>query len=406
MQKCLMYAIMFGIFACILLCLGANFISAHVLHNKVSSYLLYIIAFSLPFISMSSCLNGYFTALRKNGRNAVVRIFEQFTKITATSYLISLFMPKGLEYACLSLVLGEAISEVMSFLFVFVLYIFERKKYISEVSNNTNYMKSIFEITLPVSITSYIRSGLSSLKQILIPLRLEKFGMSCEDAVSTYGLINGMTMPILMFPEVIINSFSGLLVPEFTYYYTKKDYDRISFVISKIFRITLLFSICVIGVFLFYSDNVSLLIYNNLNIAMYLKILCPLLLFMYLDSIVDNILKGLNEQLGVMKCNILDLFVSIFCIYVLLPLFGINGYIFVIFVSELLNSCISIFQLKRITKFKFDFKNWVFKPFCSVLLSYFLTEFLIHNSCMDAVSFVLKMFVFCGFYFLFVVCAK
>lgn len=406
MKKCFFYSFSFGLIACILLFFSANFITYKLLHNKVHSFLFYIIALSLPFISMSSCLNGYFTALRKNSKNAIVRIFEQFIKMLVTFYLISLVMPNELEYMCLALVLGEAISEIASFFFSFTLYVIQKRKYNNRHKNivKTNYMKSIFEITLPVSITSYIRSGLSALKQLLIPLRLEKFGMTCNDAISTYGLINGMTIPVLMFPEVIINSFSSLLVPEFTYYYTKKDYDKISFIISKIFRITLIFSVAVVGMFLFYSSKISFFVYNNYECSLYLTLLCPLLLFMYLDSIVDNILKGLNEQLGVMKCNILDLFVSIFCIYFLLPIFGISGYIFVIFLSELLNSSISIIQLHRITHFKLDCINWIFKPFCFIVLSYVLTEFIIHSSCNLPMEFILKMLVFFGFYFLFLWC--
>ena len=406
MKKCLLYSLSFGIIAAILLSLFSNFICINLLHGKVSSSLFYIIAISLPFISMSSALNGYFTALRKNGKNAVARIFEQFVKIVSTAYLISLFMPNGLEYACLSLVLGEAISEILSFVFVYILYNFEKRKYNIETNTKVNYMKEIFKITIPVSLTSYIRSGLSSLKQLLIPLRLEKSGINCSTAISTYGLINGMAMPILMFPEVIINSFSGLLVPEFTYYYTRNDHNKISIIISKIFKISLLFSVGVIGVFLFYSDNVSMAIYNNLDISFYLKILCPLLLFMYLDSIVDNILKGLNQELSVMKCNILDLFVSIFCIYFLLPILGSKGYILVIFISELLNSSISIIQLKQITKFKLDLINWILKPFICIFLSYFLTEKLIYNDCNDIFSFILKLFIFIGFYFLFILLLK
>ncbi len=406
MKKCLLYSLSFGIIAAILLSLFSNFICINLLHGKVSSSLFYIIAISLPFISMSSALNGYFTALRKNGKNAVARIFEQFVKIVSTAYLISLFMPNGLEYACLSLVLGEAISEILSFVFVYILYNFEKRKYNIETNTKVNYMKEIFKITIPVSLTSYIRSGLSSLKQLLIPLRLEKSGINCSTAISTYGLINGMAMPILMFPEVIINSFSGLLVPEFTYYYTRNDHNKISIIISKIFKISLLFSVGVIGVFLFYSDNVSMAIYNNLDISFYLKILCPLLLFMYLDSIVDNILKGLNQELSVMKCNILDLFVSIFCIYFLLPILGSKGYILVIFISELLNSSISIIQLKQITKFKLDLINWILKPFICIFLSYFLTEKLIYNGCNDIFSFILKLFIFIGFYFLLILLLK
>ena len=401
MKKCLTYSLLFGLFSAVLLSLFADIICTYLLHNKVQSYLFYIIAISLPFISMSSALNGYFTALRKNAKNAVARIFEQFVKITATAYLLSLFMPSGLEYACLSLVFGEAISEIMSFLFVFALYRIEKKNYTVKDNTKTNYTKSIFEITLPVSITSYIRSGLASLKQLLIPLRLEKSGMDCNIAISTYGLINGMAMPLLMFPEVIINSFSGLLVPEFTYYYTKNNFNRIREIISKIFRITLLFSIGIIGVFIFYSNNISLIIYNNLDIALYLKILAPLLLFMYLDSIVDNILKGLNQQLSVMKCNILDLFVSIFCIYILLPIWGVNGYIFIIFLSEILNSGISIFQLRQITQFKFDFKNWIIKPFIGIVSSYFICTLLVPNIIPTTSCIILQIALFLGCYFVF-----
>ncbi len=406
MKKCLTYSLLFGIFSAVLLSLFADIICTYLLHSKVQSYLFYIIAISLPFISMSSALNGYFTALRKNGKNAVARIFEQFVKITATAYLLSLFMPSGLEYACLSLVFGEAISEIMSFLFVFALYRIERKNYTVKDNTKTNYTKSIFEITLPVSITSYIRSGLASLKQLLIPLRLEKSGMDCNIAISTYGLINGMAMPLLMFPEVIINSFSGLLVPEFTYYYTKNNFNRIREIISKIFRITLLFSIGIIGVFIFYSNNISLVIYNNLDIALYLKILAPLLLFMYLDSIVDNILKGLNQQLSVMKCNILDLFVSIFCIYILLPIWGVNGYIFIIFLSEILNSGISILQLKQITHFKFDFKNWIIKPFIGIVSSYFICTLLVPNIIPTTSCIILQIALFLGCYFVFLLLSK
>lgn len=422
MKTCLFYSLAFGIFSSIVLFILSEPICAYLLHNKVSSFLFYIIAFSLPFISISSCLNGYFTALRKNGKNAITRIFEQLIKICFTSYLISIFLPNGINYACLSLVLGEALSEVLSCLFAFILYSLEKKSslditykngllqnfsfcdrlknLLKKHGSNNFYLNSILEITIPVSITSYIRSLLSSLKQLLIPIRLEKFGMSCKEAISSYGIINGMAMPVLMFPEVIINSFSGLLVPEFTYYYTKNDYNKISIIISKIFRISLMFSIVIIGIFLFYSENISMLIYNNYDIAIILKVLCPLLLFMYLDSIVDNILKGLNEQIGVMKCNILDLFVSIICIYILLPLFGINGYIMVIFISEILNSGISILQLKRITNFKFEFKNWILIPFFSVIVSYLITETIIHNPCVDIMSFSFKMFFFVGTYFL------
>ena len=165
-RTCLRYCLFLGCISCVLLCVFANFISTSLLHKKVPAYLFYVIAISLPFISMSSALNGYFTALRKNGKNAINRIFEQFIKISSTAYLLSLFFPAKLEYACLSLVLGEAISEVLSFFFAYGLYQFEKRKYLAPSKSHLSYGKFIFKISFPVAITSYIRSGLSSLKQI------------------------------------------------------------------------------------------------------------------------------------------------------------------------------------------------------------------------------------------------
>ena len=110
--------------------------------------------------------------------------------------------------------------------------------------------------------------------------------------------------------------------------------------------------------------------YNNIKIATYVKILSPLLFIIYLDTIVDSILKGLNEQLSVMKCNILDLFVSISFIYFLLPVFGAYGYIVVIYISELLNGFISVRKLLKLTHVKFDYVLWVLKPiFAGIITS-------------------------------------
>lgn len=376
-------------------------ITYYFVHNQVPYYLFYFIGISLPFISLSSCLNGYFTALRKNGKNASSHIFEQTLKMFVTAYFLSLFMPSGISYVCLALVLGEMFSEIGSFLFTFLLYHSETKKHTIKNSKTEKYFKTIFSISLPVAVTSYVRSGLSSLKQLLIPLRLEKSGISCSESVSSYGLVSGMAMPVLLFPEVIISSFSSLVVPEYAYFDTKKAYSKLTYITERIFCITFFFSIGVLGAFFFYSKEISYLVYQSFEISNYLKILSPLIFFMYLDSIVDNILKGLNQQFEVMKCNILDLFTSILFIYFSLPILGLNGYIMVIYLSELLNSSISLYQLKKLTHFKINYKNWLIKPILGIVLSFFLCKVLVIHSSLSLCSIMLQILLFFSGYFVF-----
>ena len=401
-RKCLNYGLTLGTISCIILIIFSPYISQIALHDKVPSYLFYIIAISLPAISCSSAINGYFSGLRKEAKNGIIKIFEEFVKIISTIYFFNFFKNLNLEKACLSLVLGETISEIASFLLSFFLYTMEKRKYIKHY-NGEKYKQKILKIALPVAVTSYVRSGLSSLKHILIPLRLEKSGMNYENAISEYGKINGMAFPVLMFPEVIINSFSVLLIPEFSYYYEKKWTERISITISRIIKISAIFSIGVIGVFLCMAKEISFVIYNNLEIATYIKILCPLILFMYIDGIVDSILKGLDKQVAVMKCNVLDLFVSILCIYFLLPIYGSKGYLIVIFVSELLNSGMSLMQLKSETKFKIDVLEWVLKPIVGILIANILFKIIFNRHMSGVIELILKIIVFLLIYF-FIVC--
>lgn len=182
-------------------------------------------------------------------------------------------------------------------------------------------------------------------------------------------MISGMVMPVFMFPSVFINAFSNLLVPEITLFYEKNDFSKINRCISIIFKIALAFAFCVFGIFSNFSLEISSFIYDNNEVSFYMKILCPIVLFIYLDGIIDCILKGVNKQVGIMLCNILDLFVSISFICILLPKKGILGYVIVLFISEILNFSISLLQLKKTTNFRFDYINWILKPCVSVLVS-------------------------------------
>lgn len=85
-----------------------------------------------------------------------------------------------------------------------------------------SYNKRILRITIPVALTSYLRSGLSTVKQLIIPYSLQKSGMNSSNSLIAYGIVNGMAMPIIMFPVSLVISFSTLLVSEFSRCYTSR----------------------------------------------------------------------------------------------------------------------------------------------------------------------------------------
>lgn len=346
-HKCLMFSLFFSCISSILLILFAPNISKIWLHEKVSCTPFYIISISLPFISMSSCISGYFSAVRNTIQPASDQVFEQLLKVTLISLFLNHFMPCGLEYICISMILGNIISEIISFIYIYFLYKLDEKKYQIYKPTKSFFEKRILNITIPVGLTSFIRSGLSTLKQILIPLGFEKNGNSCSQALSNYGLISGMAMPLVLFPNIIVLTFSNLLIPEFTKFNTRSEFFKIKMVTKKILKLTLFFSVITAVLLLLFSKQLSNFMYKTNSVSIYIKILAPLVPFMYIDNVVDAILKGLGKEVSVLKINIIDLFSSIILIFFAIPKFGIMGYVFIIYFSELLNFVLSYWALKR-----------------------------------------------------------
>lgn len=70
-KKCIFISLITGVLASCILFVFSDFIIQICLHNKVNINIVYLICIALPFISMSSAINGYFTAIRKAYKNAI-----------------------------------------------------------------------------------------------------------------------------------------------------------------------------------------------------------------------------------------------------------------------------------------------------------------------------------------------
>lgn len=397
-RTCIFFSLLLGIAAGGLILLFSNFITSKCLHNMVSSRPLFYIAIGLPFIAMSSCISSYFATIRKAYKNAISQVFEFTIKMFATIILLKINISNGVEAICISLILADVISEICSFTLIFILYIIDIKLKKLEDIRSFGQRINILKIAFPVAVTSYIRSGLSTLKQLIIPTQLEKSGISCSRALSQYGMINGMVLPVITFPTVFTDSYSMLLIPEFSTYVAQKNYKAINYIANKIFKITCAFTMCICSIFFIFSNDLGLAIYNNIEIGYYFKIFTPFIFFMYMDHIIDCILKGLNKQFGVMCCNILDLSITTCFIYFLLPVLGIKGYVLSIFFSEVLNFSISLFQLFKYSGIKPNLIDWIVVPlFCS-LVGFFVVNIWRFNFVGLVGNLIFNVFLFVLFY--------
>ena len=166
----------------------------------------------------------------------------------------------------------------------------------------------------------------------------------------------------------------------------------------------MIFSVCVFGIFYTFADSLSMAVFNKMEIARYIKIISPLVLIMYIDNVVDGMLKGLNKQVSVMICNIVDLFISTILMYILLPVYGIYGYIITLFVSEILNGLISIVQLLITTKVKLKKLDLIIKPLFCIFISTWSIQFLTgpFNGKISSLIIQILTYILCYIFMIFV----
>lgn len=360
-----------SITVCIFTILNRKTLVKLFLHNSTTDDVFFILALSLPFIALTSCFCGYFNALRKVSKPISYEILTHVIRTSTIIVLLELSFPAYKTFA-----IGLLMSEFLSFIYSYWLYKKDIRRYSmkNEFVNKKEIITNIFRISLPISFTSFVRSGLSTLKHTLIPIRLQKFGFSYNFALSRYGIIHGIALPFILMPSIFINSAASLLLPEYSRYFAANNTMQIQRLTKKIFKYTILASLYLSFVIYISSDYICFKLYKNVEVSYYVKILTPLISIIYLDFIADSILRGLDLQVKVMKINILDLIISITLIYFGIPYLGTWGYILVLYISEYLNGILSIEEIIKKTKISFEFFNWIVVPLLSLFTSFYLLK--------------------------------
>ena len=362
-----MYAFLFGLGAMLLLFTLAFPIGLYILSDTRVAAALRILSLSLIPIALSSVISGYFVAVRRVTLNAAVQVVGQIIRIGLTVILLLKFSGAGVEAAVMALAIGAAATELICFLVALVEYLIDRRIY-GTVENKGYATADVARMALPIALSQYVRSFLLSVEHSLIPRRLIERGNSREEALSSYGYLHGMALPIILFPMTPLGSFSGLLVPEFAESEGAGDRARMERIASEAISKTLGYAV-MMAVFIFtFSEELGYVIYGTYEAGHFIGFLAPVIPLMYLDHVTDSMLKGIGEQVYSMWVNIIDSFLSVLLVYVLIPIFDISGYALVIIIMELFNFTLSFTRLRKRVAFKARIRSALL-PLCASLFA-------------------------------------
>ena len=334
----------------------AEEIAVYFLMEERTAPLLRIISLSIPMATVHSCINGYFYGIKKTAVPSLCQLSEQVVRVGSVYIIYYLCLQKGLAptigFAVVGLVIGESASMIVSLIAVKAHFEHVLPKNYGPLlalprGAFTKISAKLLRLAVPLSLNRVIINFLQSVESIFIPNRLAAYGYDHVTALGAYGILTGMALPLILFPNAITGSICVLLLPVVSEADATGNRRAIQKAVRKSVEYGFALGILFTALFLFFGRLLGKLLYQNElagTFIMVLGFLCPL---MYIASTLGSILNGLGKTGLTFAYSMASLLVRLLFVFFVIPLAGINGYLWGLLVSQLVQTLLCLYAVRR-----------------------------------------------------------
>ena len=396
----------------VLIYTNSNFIAVHLLNEIRSESSLKILAIVFPFCGITACINGYYYGLRKTMIPASTQLIEQIVRVLFI-YLVVGVLGRGDIKATLDLaVYGLVIGEIASNLYNIASIIVTKKTDLTNTPSNSgpntieshrSLCKELLRLTIPLTGNRLALSLLHSFEAILIPLMLRRYGFTNAESLSSFGVLNGMAMPFIMFPSAITNALAVLLLPTISEAQALGNHRLIGKTTTLAIKYTLIIGVFSTGIFVFFGMPLGTIVYDNETAGEYLRLMALLCPFLYLTTTLGSIINGLGKATVTFYNSVIGTTLRIVIIVLLVPNIGVYGYLVGLLLSQLTITLLDGRAILKETNFNLDTANSLAKPFiivffCGLLILKLYEYFSEHTSLNQLVILLSSCIILCAIF--------
>lgn len=323
--------------------------------STASVEMIYILLPALIFSSIYEVLRGALWGRQKFFLISITEFIEQVLRIILLFILFNttFINISDTNKTALSLSLACTISSII----VTIIYF----KTGGNLSNPKYEFNNLLKTSSPITAVRTVSSIVSSIIAIIIPLRLQTFGYSTSEALSEFGIIMGMTFPLLMIPSTLIGSLAVTMIPSISAQSNNiddgklKDKTIIKSKVSFSIKSALIFSSILISTFISLGEPICLFIFKNQKAGIYLRYASLIMIPLGLSQISSSILNAIGLEMKSLKNYTISSSLLIFCIIFLPKYLGtyalIVGYLIMSLSSAIMN--MSMLLKRNLTNLSF-----------------------------------------------------
>lgn len=286
-------------------------ISIYLLHEGKCYLGLVCMGLTLPFISTSSILRGYYFGKEKMVPHVLSNVVEDLVRMLLLYYGIPYFLSLGIDKCMAYMILTNVISESIS---IFVLLLFLPKKIdLKNVSlkSNRNNVKDIISIGSTSTASRIIGNIGYFLEPIILTSLLLHSGYNKDFIISEYGVINGFVMPLLLLPSFFTSAISHALLPSVSYAYTNSMMKSVKKKLRQSIIISLLVGIPATIIFLIFPDKLLYFIYHTNKGSNYVRFLAIPFILHYIQAPISATLQAMGKMKHLLSGTIIGIVIKI-----------------------------------------------------------------------------------------------
>ena len=328
------FILLFNLFLILFVLVTAPFIANNLLKQSTVTPLLCAMSFTLPFISITSILKGYFLGKLQVAPNTISNIFEQTVRILFLLFGLPLLVKKSVLLGVISYILFNIVTEIVS-IFVFGCFLPKRiSLHKEDFHPDQKIIKRVLKISVPSVSSRLIGNIAFFLEPIILTNLLLFFGYSNSYILEEYASYNAYAIGLLTIPSFLVAAICQILIPEISKYHSQKNILMIKRRIKQALSYSFIIGFFCSMFLFFFREPLLNIIYNTTRGSEYIFALAPFFVLFYLEAPLSSTLQALDESKKAMQ---ITLFGSVLKLSTMAILCCIKIGLYALVFSEILN---------------------------------------------------------------------
>ncbi|MBR3848214.1 MAG: oligosaccharide flippase family protein [Oscillospiraceae bacterium] len=366
--------------------IGRRFVCRTLLGDVRTSLALPFLFICLFLTGSENILKNYFYGVGRVAPQITSELSEQGIRFFAVAALLFTFGSSDPALSALLIVLGMVISELSSSFLLHLFFRFEKRRPARRETLPPK-ARELLSVAVPISASQSINNLLSLLNSSLIPKRLCASGLTRAAATESFGIVFGMTMPLLSFPIAFIASLTSVMVPRMSSSKARADFSDMRRKAAKTVHATGIFSMPLMAIMLPLASPLGELLFSHSSASSLIFPLCIATLISYYEISFGALLNAIGKQKQSAIYIILGGIIQLFFTWAVgIEGIGLRAFAIGAVVSNAITAVLQFLCLCRTLSLSPRFSNWFLSPLLASVLSALLTKIIYTYSASILVS--------------------